>query len=60
MMKTPEEIKKGLECCSNDAQMCQWNCPFYDPDNPLDIDCTSCLAADSLEYIRQLEQEAAK
>lgn len=29
-MKTPDEIKKGLECCANDAILCSEKCPYYD------------------------------
>lgn len=51
-MKTPEEIKKGLDHCGEDG--CK-DCPYVQ-------DCTmtdgfSELAKDSLAYIQQLEAE---
>ena len=49
-MKTVEEIKKGLECCSDDG--CK-GCPFEEDCNM--ADGFSVLAYDALEYIRQLE-----
>ena len=51
-MKTPDEIKNGLECCSgqNDHTYCRGGCPYsYD-------DCDD-MSADALAYIRQLERE---
>ena len=51
-MKTPEEIKKGLECCNtyNDCQ----NCPY---DDKVDKGWGCCVQrnADALAYIRELE-----
>ena len=46
-MKTPEEIKKGLECCTHGTCIA---CPYsYDG-------CTSNMEKiDALEYIQQLE-----
>ena len=50
--RTPEEIKKGLECCSVDGLSCS-NCSY----------CVSCdadihaLERDALAYIQQLERE---
>ena len=49
-MKTPDEIKKGLECCSEDG--CK-GCPFEE--DCMMADGFSVLAYDALEYIRQLE-----
>lgn len=50
-MKTPAEIKKGLECCSqNDLQDCA-GCP-YGPTN------CAFKNADALAYIKQLECKA--
>ena len=47
-MKTPEEIKKGLACCTG-SPMCS-DCPYYD--------CSDCndVEADALAYIQQLEE----
>lgn len=55
-MRTPEEIKKGLECCSkNDPYPCS-GCP-YERDE-LIADAWRCnLNADALSYIQQLEHE---
>ena len=55
-MKTPEEIKKGLERCQLDKELlfvdCS-HCPYY-------MDTAHCdlvLHADTLTYIQQLEAE---
>lgn len=59
-MKTPEEIKKGLECYITqntggcDGIPCR-DCPHYDPNSAYTI--TACK--DALAYIRQLEREKA-
>ena len=60
-MKTPEEIKKGLECCQpryeNDHWVtCNSDCP-YQPDAPL---CHKALVAGALAYIQQLEDAIYK
>ena len=50
-MRTPEEIKKGLECCGNsdECKECPYRCI---------IDwCMGALAEDALAYIRQLEAQ---
>lgn len=49
-MKSPAEIKKGLECCSEDG--CK-GCNYVDDCNM--ADGFSVLAADSLDYIMYLE-----
>ena len=53
MTRTPDEIKKGLECCQ-DYQSCtkydETQCPYYD-----DKGCVDTLLADALVLIRQLE-----
>lgn len=49
-MKTPEEIKKGLECCAN-SSFCDEECPYYE-------ECNEGLeshATDALALIQQLE-----
>ena len=48
-MKSPEEIKKALECCFNAAQCAE--CPYYP------VSCDRELVRDAREYIRQLERE---
>ena len=53
--RTPEEIKRGLECCSVDGLSCS-NCSY----------CVSCdadihaLERDALAYIQQLESAQSK
>lgn len=48
-MKTPEDIKKGLECCKSNPTCSV--CPYYNED-----DC-KVMESDALAYIQQLEQE---
>ena len=47
-MKTPDEIKKGLELCTT---TCGRECPYHD-----DMDCSSKLEREALFYILQLEE----
>ena len=54
-MKKPDEIKKGLRHCSEDG--CK-RCPYEDDCHI--SDGGSELAADALEYIRQLEAHMPK
>ena len=51
-MKTPDEIKKGLECC-NTYNGCQ-SCPY---DDEVEKGWVCCVQrnADALAYIQQLE-----
>ena len=51
-MKTPDEIKKALECCS-EISVCS-ECPYY---NKLNFggECVEIKSIDALNYIRQLE-----
>lgn len=53
-MKTPEEIKKGLECCGAD-EPCEECCPYHPEVNS----CIEMIARDALFYIRQLENQIA-
>lgn len=46
-MKTPEDIKKGLECCMHEGE-CK-RCPYQGEK------CTITASGDALAYIRQLE-----
>lgn len=57
-MKTPDEIKKGLECCSSEAMFCAPEDPkcSYDCDSE---ECICRLMRDSLALIQQLEAELA-
>ena len=52
-MKTPEEIKKGLEACGSDV--CHGHhtdCPYED-----DLLCTMHICGDARAYIHQLENQ---
>lgn len=55
-MKTPDEIKKGLECCIGDclSYHCR-ECPYYE-NNFCETDGMD-LCEDALAYIQQLERE---
>ena len=50
-MKTPEDIKRGLECCAI-RKTCK-GCP-YDEKTAA---CMNTLEAEALAYIRQLERK---
>ena len=52
-MRTPEEIKRGLECCI--AGDCD-SCPYYEAKK----DCGDRLKIDALAYIQQLEAAQPK
>ena len=63
-MKTPDEIKKGLECCLGDCHNyhCE-ECPYMNPDTEDYDGCSDNgkkLAADALALIQQLEEEKAR
>ena len=54
-MKTPEEIKKGLESCGADECHGEHTgCPYKD-----DVFCIMHICGDALVYINQLEQHFA-
>lgn len=53
-MKTPEEIKKGLEHC-HACRPCIDQCPYGDI-RDTKYSCETELLADAIAYIRQLEQ----
>lgn len=55
-MKTPEEIKKGLENCTRLGGCV--SCPYF-VDNTM-AQCTPVMAADALAYIQQLEAKLAE
>lgn len=60
MGRTPDEIKKGLECCQYDSDgmlLCD-ECPYKT--RSCDCECLSKLAADALAYIRQLEAQVER
>lgn len=53
-MKTPDGIKKGLECCAEDECFGEReNCP-YSGEPSL---CVGSMCVDALAYIQQLERE---
>lgn len=57
-MKTPDEIKKGLECCKKNSEEACYHCPYM-------IDCETFDNAgnhsrDALAYINQLEARVPK
>ena len=49
-MKSPDEIKKALECCFQNSEQCV-DCPYYP------VTCDRELVRDAREYIMQLEAE---
>ena len=52
-MKTPEEIKKGLECLMAETQLPCSGCPYNDEP----VACCEVIIPDALAYIQQLEAE---
>lgn len=57
-MKTPEEIKKGLECCANGNLACEGRCVYED--DCCFPDCKEELQLDALAYIKQLESKVPR
>lgn len=49
-MKTPEEIKSGLECWANDSGCTGSSCPYGGI-----LACEKKIGKDALEYINELE-----
>lgn len=49
-MKTPEEIKRGLECWANDSGCTGSSCPYGGI-----LACEKKIGKDALEYINELE-----
>ena len=49
-MRTPEQIKKGLECWKKDLK-CSCSCPYFGP-----FFCTQEINGDALAYINELEE----
>ena len=54
MYRTPEEIKKGMECCSK-SDSCPQECPYYDVPS-----CGSVSKLDALAFIQQIEAQVPK
>ena len=64
MPKTPDDIKKGLECCLGDthAYHCD-ECPYADDESEVDDGCGDNgiqLLEDALALIQQLQAENAE
>ena len=55
-MKTPEEIKKGLECCISCTSCTE--CPYNNCGDQYGI-CAPVLINDAFDLVQQLEQELA-
>ena len=55
MDKTPDEIKKGLECCSILTADCESNCPYFMVEG-----CIKQCNDDALAYIQHLESRLAQ
>ena len=57
-MKTPDEIKWGLEFCSTmpNPKTCMVGCAYYDRG----MTCIPALMTDALAYIRELEAKVAE
>ena len=53
-MKTPEEIKKGLNHCCDLLDDGCGSCPYRNEEN-IAAECITRLAHDALAYIQQLE-----
>ena len=56
--KTPDEIKKGLECCKDDTSCGKGTCPYRDSIGS--AECIQYMAGDAFAYITQLEQRLAR
>lgn len=55
-MKTPDEIKKGLECCLNKKSICPGSvCPYHKYGHG----CGYYKDKDALVYIKHLEERLA-
>ena len=56
-MKTPDDIKRGLECCCGDCFSGNKECPYDKDDLKENISCIRWMSSDALAYIQQLERE---
>lgn len=54
-MKTPEEIKSGLECWAKELECTGRSCPYWDT-----FSCGQKIGQDALEYINELEAKQQK
>lgn len=55
MPKTPDEIKKGLECCNYDCLMPCAPCPYHEV-----YRCATAVRSDALALIQQLEAQVPR
>lgn len=55
-MKTSEEIKHGLDCCTNQERCFGHRCEYFG-DYPI---CITNLLRDALEYINELEAKTPR
>jgi hypothetical protein len=55
MMKPPDEVKKGLQLCSNGNMRECMQCPY-----PIGFECFEQPMKDALAYIQQLESRLAQ
>ena len=59
-MNSPDEIKKGLECCVDGNIVCAGNCTFDDDVKLSYPDCVKLLMTNALALIQQLQAENAE
>lgn len=59
-MKTPDEIKQGLECCGGDCFNGNEECPYDKDDLKENISCIRWMSKDALAYTHQLEAQVPK
>ena len=52
-MKTPEKVKRGLECCFQ--YKCCIGCPYFNPAEPKTTHCVERMGVEALLCIQQLE-----
>lgn len=55
-MKSPDEIKKGLDCCADGNVVCAGNCAFDDDVMLSHPNCVKMLMTNALAIIQQLEK----
>lgn len=57
-MKTPDDIKKGLQYCSEKHESCN-GCTYLNEED-YEIECLNAIMVDALAYIQQLESRLAQ
>lgn len=60
LRKTPEEIKKGLENCSDSKNDCCNGCPYDVGEKGNCAICITMVTSDALAYIQHLESRLAQ